>query len=523
MATSTGVKYIGKDAVYEDNILRTGLSWEKGEVHVLPTVMAKEFLKHPTVFQETAGGWPVLSTTSESGNTLGGVVATSAAGAQYSIAALPAGFVIPHRGSGALIGPQKTWAGFETGLAIGRKMGAPILDIDVKSLADGFVVWHDDTWDAYSTATGTVSDTPASAARNIVIDSSTRFGGGSSNQTGACFADEFFARYAGKACFSVEPKDAAAATYLVKLLTDIGLKDACLINSFTAAWLAPFIAAGFPHILYNVTSGVANSAISDATMRGWKSTGYTWVGLPWNSLVANATVAKNAGLKVLVTTPSRRYQRDLWAGVYDAIASDDPMYIAGLNPKRLASSFKYGAYGHGIQNVNADEAPGLRGFFDSGRFRRDLTTESKWWCLIGEIELPATFTLTLKVRVNGTPADATKPIGLFFCAPTDTAFNRAAPSTDTGYYATLAPNGGMTLRTYPNGSDTTTGTAAALVADTDVTITIAVTATTVSMTVGGVTISRTNSSTRGPYLYLGCENGATTMSVSFSDLAVTPT
>ena len=52
---------------------------------------------------------------------------------------------------------------------------------------------------------------------------------------------------------------------------------------------------------------------------------------------------------------------------------------------------------------------------------------------------------------------------------------------------------------------------------------IAVTATTVSMTVGGVTISRTNSSTRGPYLYLGCENGATTMSVSFSDLAVTPT
>lgn len=67
MGDSVGVKYIGKDAVYEDNILRTGLSWEKGEVHVLPTVMAKEFLKHPTVFQETAGGWPVLSSPSGSG------------------------------------------------------------------------------------------------------------------------------------------------------------------------------------------------------------------------------------------------------------------------------------------------------------------------------------------------------------------------------------------------------------------------------------------------------------------------
>lgn len=72
MGDSVGVKYIGKDAVYEDNILRTGLSWEKGEVHVLPTVMAKEFLKHPTVFQETAGGWPVLSTPSDGGVRLPG-------------------------------------------------------------------------------------------------------------------------------------------------------------------------------------------------------------------------------------------------------------------------------------------------------------------------------------------------------------------------------------------------------------------------------------------------------------------
>lgn len=55
VGTNTGVKYIGKDAVYEDNILRTGLTWNKGETHILPVVMAKEFLKHPGVFAEVPG------------------------------------------------------------------------------------------------------------------------------------------------------------------------------------------------------------------------------------------------------------------------------------------------------------------------------------------------------------------------------------------------------------------------------------------------------------------------------------
>lgn len=55
MGVNTGVKYIGKEAVYQDNILRTGLVWEPGETHSLPVTMAKEFLKHPSVFQEVPG------------------------------------------------------------------------------------------------------------------------------------------------------------------------------------------------------------------------------------------------------------------------------------------------------------------------------------------------------------------------------------------------------------------------------------------------------------------------------------
>lgn len=70
MGVNTGVKYIGKEAVYQDNILRTGLVWEQGETHSLPVTMAKEFLKHPSVFQEVPGFEYVSARSSGSGNAL---------------------------------------------------------------------------------------------------------------------------------------------------------------------------------------------------------------------------------------------------------------------------------------------------------------------------------------------------------------------------------------------------------------------------------------------------------------------
>lgn len=67
MGVNTGVKYIGKEAVYQDNILRTGLVWEQGETHSLPVTMAKEFLKHPSVFVEVPGFEYVSASSSAAG------------------------------------------------------------------------------------------------------------------------------------------------------------------------------------------------------------------------------------------------------------------------------------------------------------------------------------------------------------------------------------------------------------------------------------------------------------------------
>jgi hypothetical protein len=80
MATSTGVKYIGKNDVYEDNILRTGLTWSKGETHILPEVMAKEFLKHPGMFAEVPGASYLIASASATGNGMSTPVAGIFAG-----------------------------------------------------------------------------------------------------------------------------------------------------------------------------------------------------------------------------------------------------------------------------------------------------------------------------------------------------------------------------------------------------------------------------------------------------------
>ncbi len=81
MATSTGVKYIGKNDVYEDNILRTGLTWSKGETNILPEVMAKEFLKHPGMFAEVPGASYLIASPSGTGAAAGaGRVLTAGTG-----------------------------------------------------------------------------------------------------------------------------------------------------------------------------------------------------------------------------------------------------------------------------------------------------------------------------------------------------------------------------------------------------------------------------------------------------------
>lgn len=63
----TGIKYIGKEPYYKDRIFGTGLVWKSGEALPLAVDVAKEFLKHPTLFQEVKGLTPLMASTSSSG------------------------------------------------------------------------------------------------------------------------------------------------------------------------------------------------------------------------------------------------------------------------------------------------------------------------------------------------------------------------------------------------------------------------------------------------------------------------
>lgn len=63
----TGIKYIGKEPYYKDRIFGTGLVWKSGEALPLAVEVAKEFLKHPTLFQEVKGLTPLMGSTTSSG------------------------------------------------------------------------------------------------------------------------------------------------------------------------------------------------------------------------------------------------------------------------------------------------------------------------------------------------------------------------------------------------------------------------------------------------------------------------
>ena len=61
----TGIKYIGKDKTYKDRMFGTGLVWQKGETLPINVDLAKEFLKHPSLFSEVPGFSYLSSTTSD--------------------------------------------------------------------------------------------------------------------------------------------------------------------------------------------------------------------------------------------------------------------------------------------------------------------------------------------------------------------------------------------------------------------------------------------------------------------------
>lgn len=63
----TGIKYIGKDKTYKDRMFGTGLVWQKGETLPINVDLAKEFLKHPSLFSEVPGFSYLSSTTSDGG------------------------------------------------------------------------------------------------------------------------------------------------------------------------------------------------------------------------------------------------------------------------------------------------------------------------------------------------------------------------------------------------------------------------------------------------------------------------
>ena len=442
------------------------------------------------------------------------------------IANLPAPFFIPHRGAGGLVAPNAQLESYDIGLSY----GFGIIDGgDWLLSSDGHLVnCHDDTVDALTTGTGNVTSFTLAQLKALTLDCSAYFGGGWPDATGLYTAKEFFGRYAGRTCFAPEPKSLAAAKKLAGYLKTAGLERSCLINSFTAAWLAPFVAAEFPYVALNIDVGGIGSGLTLAQCQAWKAAGYTHVNIPYSVAVDNATTAQAAGLKVIVGSvpPSRQVQRKKWDGIADAFTSDDPVYFSGQTEKYRLKSDPYGSgyYYHGHQSTLASSAPSVRGTMTSDGYLTWTASTAKQWFLLGwacPVEKAAdTYSINLSLRFDTLPSNTALGFSFFIGMPTDDAFNDSFAAFEKGYFVSISAAGTLSIRkrTPLDGAAITQSTAAA-VAGAVMSIRIDVTPAEITVTRTDVaspnSVVRVDGEHRGGYIFYGspAAAGGDTMAV----------
>jgi glycerophosphoryl diester phosphodiesterase len=248
--------------------------------------------------------------------------------------------VVAHRGDSAHA-PENTLESLRRGVSL----GADALECDVHFTRDGHVVViHDPTVDRTTNGAGTVADLTLAELQRL--DAGFRFTGDGGRTfpwrgRGVCIPtlEELLGSLPGIPLI-IEVKAAAAATATRLLLERTGAAARCLIGSFLADALAPFLG-----------SGIARTASRDEVLRlylrallpgGPRSLPFQALCIPPFSngiplpVLRFARMARAAGIPTLVWTvddPARA--RRYWDGGVSSIITNDPAVIlaaAGRGP-----------------------------------------------------------------------------------------------------------------------------------------------------------------------------------------------
>jgi glycerophosphoryl diester phosphodiesterase len=282
---------------------------------------------------------------------------------------------IAHRGSSAMY-PEETYIAYDESV----KNGDILLEGDVNKLGDGNLgMMHDATVDRTTSGTGAVTAFNATSWNALRVDSGTWHGSNYGNDLSVPLFRDWIQKYRTKAIFVPEDKDGRSMSAMLAVFDELKLnRDKVLLQCFSLEPLKLAMKAGYQACFLN-----NNSATSIETV---KAAGVGWVGLPM-SKAEDLKKWTDSGLKVLVWTVNRRFQRDESLGVaVRGFFSDDPAYFKADKPISKTDQFSKGTWVPGMLGNGSDTSLELRGeFFTGGYWGYSSQKASYLSCLHGSL------------------------------------------------------------------------------------------------------------------------------------------
>jgi len=347
---------------------------------------------------------------------------------------------IAHRGSAAVY-PEETYLAYDESV----RSGNVLLEGDVALLGDGsLAVMHDATVDRTTTATGSLSAFDATSWSALRADGNAWHGSNYGDNLNVPLFRDWIQKYRSSAIFVPEDKDSRSMEPMLKVFDELKLnRDKVLLQCFSLNPLKLALSAGYQACFLN-----NNSATSISTVQ---ASGVGWIGLPM-SPPAELKKWTDTGLKVLVWTINRRFQRDEALSVsVRGFFSDDPTYLKGKNALATTDQFSTGNWAPGMLGNGSDTSRELRGEFFSGGYWGYRSSKSGYMsCLHGYL-CPITnaagtrgYTVDLKVSFDEALANDGSRYASVFLGSDDRPFLEGSEWSE-GYSLVLRKNGAVEI------------------------------------------------------------------------------
>lgn len=341
---------------------------------------------------------------------------------------------IAHRG-GANIFPENTLEAYEGCIS----MGENIIELDVQQLADGtLAVMHDLTMDRTTDRTGYVKDYSTMGFKRAKVDILPGW-----DNVHPPLLEDVLNRFGNNAIYIIESKDRISSRKIVETLKKYRLEEYAMVTSFSLEDLQTIANEGIPRLL--ATDNISPQEIINA--------GIEYVGVSTNVSESYIQNCINAGLKVIVYTVNRRYERDKFLGMgVSGFFTDEPLYVQGKSPVLSMDPFGEQVFTHGMfsppRNVDFYNG-GKRGEFVApdkfGWTTPDTMDYLNDFCLQGWAGvLPDSFTLTAKMTLHASTGENYWG-SIALCTQKDIWNDTNLSDLSEGYHVLLRENGKLQL------------------------------------------------------------------------------